>query len=551
MGAEEPALDGELEGRGHLVFAEALEEVEEDLDLGGPGPRVLVDDLGEERLGVAAQGEELLALHVEAAAPSGDRREQRGALAGQIARARGGPAAFVEGLVLPRLDAHRRLGDEERRGEADRLRRHRVAVALVLDHRGRADHRGEAECVVARQGRDGAKALALDGHARERRLLRRTGGPHLVDLAHPRLELLEEVLLVDEAPHLEEAPLHEADEVLDGALLLAARGRAELGRETVVERRLAEGPVPLDLVADAADDDGLGVIEDAGERDASEAHEAGDQRAHQGLHLLVRDDRDVDPARVLQPRREEVDLLRRARGVAHDHLAEVVLAEFARQSLEAHERRLHRRAHLGDEVVERALPAVVAAVPHAEEDLHRRELRLRLQDLGDHLPVRLDLARTARPSPRRRVLTELVTDRLRCDPPDRALRDPRRRGDPIRRRPRLLQDPHLVPLHGVPHAPLLPARRPCGGSGLERDGGASLRRPRDLPGVPEFPERSVPEFPEPTTFATIGSRDRSSLVRGAECDIRRSALDRHASRTGRGSARDWPWRAVPDATRGV
>src|SRR5439155_23017680 len=95
----------------------------------------------------------------------------------------------------------------------------------------------------------------------------------------------------------------------------------------------------------------------------------------------------------------------------------------------------------------------------------------------------------------RRVLTRLAIVRLLRDPPHRALRDARRLDDPLRRRPRTPQDLHLVSLHGVPHAPLLPACRPRGGSGLERDRRTSLRRPA---GVPEFPERSAPEFPEPT-----------------------------------------------------
>jgi len=76
----------------------------------------------------------------------------------------------------------------------------------------------------------------LGGQTRRWNLTRRPTRPHRVHLDQPRRELLGQVgreLL--ELARPEEAPFDEADEILDGALLLRLARGAELDREAVVD----------------------------------------------------------------------------------------------------------------------------------------------------------------------------------------------------------------------------------------------------------------------------------------------------------------------------
>jgi hypothetical protein len=68
-----------------------------------------------------------------------------------------------------------------------------------------------------------------------------------------------------------------------------------------------------------------------------------DERADQRFHPLIGDERDLDPARVLQAGGKEMDLRLCPVLIGDQHLAEVVLRKLAGQPLEPDQRRDHPR----------------------------------------------------------------------------------------------------------------------------------------------------------------------------------------------------------------
>jgi hypothetical protein len=190
----------------------------------------------------------------------------------------------------------------------------------------------------------------------------------------PRCELRSKVDLILELAVLEERALHPADQALDGPLLVTAARRAHLDADAEIHDRLGEGGVELlDLTPLAALlDDRPGAVEHRHERQATEGHEVAGQTAHDRLDTLVVDERDGHEARVLQSRREEVHALPLAVHERHVGMAEVVLRELARQSLEANHGCGARRPHRGHEPIESALAARVACLGRATQELLRR-----------------------------------------------------------------------------------------------------------------------------------------------------------------------------------
>ena len=75
----------------------------------------------------------------------------------------------------------------------------------------------------------------------------------------------------------------------------------------------------------ARDHDGFRVVEDAGEGNAPEGVEGGEEGADEGLDLLVGDDLDVDPAGPFEAAGEEVEDLRWRVVIADPHVTEVIL----------------------------------------------------------------------------------------------------------------------------------------------------------------------------------------------------------------------------------
>src|SRR5690606_7624524 len=89
--------------------------------------------------------------------------------------------------------------------------------------------------------------------------------------------------------------------------------------------------------------DRLRLIEDRDERHAAETLEVLDERPHDRFRLLVVNERDLDVTRILQTTSEEVHTLLRVVHEANVDVPEVVLREFAGQTLEAHDRPRRRR----------------------------------------------------------------------------------------------------------------------------------------------------------------------------------------------------------------
>jgi hypothetical protein len=90
---------------------------------------------------------------------------------------------------------------------------------------------------------------------------------------------------------------HPADDALHRALLVAAARRAQLDADAQLEHHRGEGGI----VFVGPQNNGLGSIEHGHERNATHGVEVLDERAHERLDGLVRNEGDLRPARVLQP----------------------------------------------------------------------------------------------------------------------------------------------------------------------------------------------------------------------------------------------------------
>jgi hypothetical protein len=175
----------------------------------------------------------------------------------------------------------------------------------------------------------------------------RLGRAVFTSVSHGR-ELALEVGPIVEAAAREEAPLHPAHELLDGAFLLGRPRPAQFRSEAIVEGDLAEDGVPDDQGALPSLHDRLGIVPDRDQGDALEGLEAAEQGAHHGFLLLIRHHAHVDGATPLQAAGEEMDPPGAAVDVADIALAEVVLTELARDPLEAHDGYRRHRSQPSD-----------------------------------------------------------------------------------------------------------------------------------------------------------------------------------------------------------
>ncbi len=97
-----------------------------------------------------------------------------------------------------------------------------------------------------------------------------------------------------------------------------------------------------------------------------------------------------------------------------------MLREFPGQALKPDERTDRLGPHHADQVVERGLPACVPFQLGSPEDLHREQIRLSRQDLGDDRPKRLCLRRPAnRPPLSFFGIVDMGDVGFTFDPPDR------------------------------------------------------------------------------------------------------------------------------------
>ncbi|MFO0743392.1 MAG: hypothetical protein U0270_46420 [Labilithrix sp.] len=214
-----------------------------------------MDDLGEVFEEDGTELEELLALQIQLAsfATPAHCRDVRAAMTWQCR-----PCSALEEALMNRFEA---AGDDTN-GDAERT-----------------------------------KASALSCEADARNNAGRSRRAHGIDVNVPLGELLREVVIVKEAPLLEEGAIDPLHEIFDGALLLTARGPTDFDADAHREHRLREGRVVFD------DDsvsprlhDRLRLLKDSDERNAAEALEVHDERAHDRLGLLVLHERHVDVA---------------------------------------------------------------------------------------------------------------------------------------------------------------------------------------------------------------------------------------------------------------
>jgi hypothetical protein len=249
----------------------------------------------------------------------------------------------------------------------------------------------------------------------------------------------------------------------------------------------------LDLVAVPGNHDGLRIVEDTNEGNASEDVEGAEEAADESLHLLVGDDLAVDPSRPLEAAREEVEDLRWRVVVADPHVTKVILAELAGEALETDHRGGDDLAKTTGQLVDGVLATDVALLTEATENLHCREITV----FGEDLPCGLlegDCHRRAtyRRS-RRRIDVPLIDDAL--DGPKAHARLP---GDLSKGQICSAKYENLVAFHSVVHEG--PSREYAGGrEGVHRGHGESPPETVDEVGkVAEFREDLGSEYREPT-----------------------------------------------------
>ena len=177
-----------------------------------------------------------------------------------------------------------------------------------------------------------------------------------------------------EAARPEERALDEADQVLDGPLLLWTAGRAELDREAKVDRHLGKRRVPdRSAVLVLANHHRGRPVEHHPERDASRLLEREKKGSDQRLRPLVGHDHDPDPPRELEPVGRKVDPLLPTLRQPHVHLAEVELRELPGDPLEAdHQGLRDRLSYPLPHPIEGALAERDAFLPKEPQDLEPR-----------------------------------------------------------------------------------------------------------------------------------------------------------------------------------
>jgi len=161
---------------------------------------------------------------------------------------------------------------------------------------------------------------------------------------------------------LEETACDPANEILNRSLLLGRMRPADLNAQPKIEHYPGEHRIPLRdfAVLLPRERHRLRPIKDGEQGNAAHRGEVVDQRARQDLDLFIRHDGDLDPARVLEARGEEVHALLGPVEKPHAHLTEIVLCELTRETLEAHDGPRREDAHATHQLIQRTLGTVVA-----------------------------------------------------------------------------------------------------------------------------------------------------------------------------------------------
>jgi hypothetical protein len=184
----------------------------------------------------------------------------------------------------------------------------------------------------------------------------------------------------------------------------------------------------------------------------AERGEVVDEGPGQRLHLLVRNDGDLDPPGVLEARRKEVNPSTRPVEEVHPDASEVVLRELAGQPLEAHHRTWCRRADGADHLVERALRTSVAGQLRPPEQFEAHQLRLVPQPRHHAFTIGHGLGGTPNPSVGALPIRIGVCDhRLTDHALDASFADGHQLGDLVECVSRRAQHLNGVPLEQVDH----------------------------------------------------------------------------------------------------
>jgi hypothetical protein len=332
----------------------------------------------------------------------------------------------MERLEAVGYDPHAVPVEEQGAGESQGLRRHRIPSGVQRHVAGDAEDDWEAERELRRGDLQRAQAGQLLGPPESGQDPGRAGGALGVDLDQPLPQLLLEIGVVEEAAVFEEAAFDPAHQVFDRPFLFRGMGPADSNAEPQIEGDPRENRVPLgDLaILPPLQRHRLGPVEHGEQRDPAQGGEVLHQGPSQGLDLLIGNQRDLDPAGVLEPGGEEVHPPGRPVEKPNHDLAEVVLSELAGQPFEADDRPRVGRPQLPDQGVERALATVISGELGPAQELDAEQARL-LDEPGRHPgPVGLGLRRPTDPrAPGRGLQAEdrharLSDDALHASRPD-------------------------------------------------------------------------------------------------------------------------------------
>ena len=140
LGAKQLLAESLSEGGAQRFGAVTGQQFVQALDIPYPQPWAPISEFGEVVQRRSAQFEQMLALQVALGTLTRHRRHLLSAVFGQVGALAGGEQPPVDGFKAPGHDANPLPIQVQGAGDADRLRRHRIAVTLVGHDAGRTDH---------------------------------------------------------------------------------------------------------------------------------------------------------------------------------------------------------------------------------------------------------------------------------------------------------------------------------------------------------------------------------------------------------------------------
>ena len=236
--------------------------------------------------------------------------------------------------------------------------------------------------------------------------------------------------------------------------MLGGIGPTDFDAEPQIQDHARNDGIPLGDVAILApgERDGFWPVKHGEQRNAPQRREVRHQCARERLDLFIRDDRHLDPPRVLQARRKEMHAPLGAVEKADKDLPEVMLRELARHPLEAHDGPRRRRPHRAHQGVQRTFRAIISRKLGAPQELHAEQRGILRQPPVHLRAIRRRFRRTANgPRAGRRSGPDVGDHRLSADALHAALAHPGQCRDLVPRVARPTEDLNRVPLYHVDH----------------------------------------------------------------------------------------------------